>query len=702
MEMQVFGRRFLWKNILWYTPAALAAIALFTSIPIYLSQLGQLTPIEQIQISFTSPNYQPDGSFEYWLDLANMVIQLISSISCIGLAVLISRQRPNDRMAQVVFVFLILFGTFLSGPLQTLSQSNSTLFPIVARAEAILFTGWAVLFYIFPDGQFFPAWTRRFAVAFLPWCLITLVFRDFFSPLAKPEAWQIFVIFVWYMIWPMTSLASQFLRYRRHSSRLERQQTKWVIFGFLLFVAAMFAMYFFIQVLAVFPADQALAASLSFLSRSFGLAWYLLVSLVPLTMGVAVLRYHLWDIDFIINRTLVYGALTALVLGTYILIVGGINVLFNSGGNFLLSLLATGLVIVIVLPLRDRLQRTVNRMMYGERDDPYAVLSRLGQQLKETFIPESVLPNIVETIAQTLKLPYVAISLKQGTEYKIEAEFGLNPGKSKIGTKMEVFPLVYQSEIIGELILAPRSQSETFTPAEKKLLAGVADQAALAAYTVRLMSDLKESRQRLITAREEERRHLRRELHDGLGSILASLSFNLDAAYNLLGQNPAATGSLLKELKGQTQAAINDVRRLAYDLRPPVLDELGLAASLQAYVKGLNCPPDLRIKFEIPDPLPALPAAVEAATYRISIEAINNAVRHSGACNCVVAIAPGAIKRLEVEITDDGNGLPTPWHTGVGILAMRERAAELGGTFMIESNPGHGTQIAVTLPLSRG
>jgi signal transduction histidine kinase len=212
---------------------------------------------------------------------------------------------------------------------------------------------------------------------------------------------------------------------------------------------------------------------------------------------------------------------------------------------------------------------------------------------------------------------------------------------------------------------------------------------------------LRISRQKLIAAREEERRHLRRELHDGLGSVLASLSFNLDAACNLLGQDSAASGSLLKELKVQTQDAIKDVRRLAYDLRPPVLDELGLGASLQAYVKGLNCPADLQINFEIPDPLPALPAAVEAATYRISIEAINNVVRHSEACNCVVALFIRDSQHLVVEIKDDGQGLAAPWHAGVGILAMRERAAELGGAIKIESNPGHGTVVGVTLPIFR-
>jgi signal transduction histidine kinase len=339
--------------------------------------------------------------------------------------------------------------------------------------------------------------------------------------------------------------------------------------------------------------------------------------------------------------------------------------------------------------------------MYGERDDPYAVLVRLGQQLKESLASESVLPTIVETVAHALKLPFVAIALKQNEEYQIAAEFGLNPTKVNGRNKNEILPLVYQSELIGELILAPRTQEEAFIPAEKQLLAGIADQAALAAYTVRLMSDLKVSRQRLVNAREEERRQLRRELHDGLGSVLASLSFNLDAASNLLDRDPAVTGMLLKELKIQTQAAIKDVRRLAYNLRPPVLDELGLAASLREFIQKLNCPPDLHIEFNLPETLPVLPAAVEVAAYRISVEGINNIVNHSQARNGVISISILDSRSLAVEIKDDGRGLPKGWHAGVGVSAMRERTAELGGAFMIESYPDHGTCVGVMLPLSK-
>src|SRR5207247_5901746 len=228
----------------------------------------------------------------------------------------------------------------------------------------------------------------------------------------------------------------------------------------------------------------------------------------PLSFGFAMLRYRLWDIDIIINRTLVYGALTAVVVGVYVLVVGTLGTLLHTFGDFPISLLATGLVAVLFQPLRARLQRGVNRLMYGERDDPYAVLSRLASRLQATLAPESVFPTIVETVAQALKLPYAAIALKQDDEFITAASYGLSQDNPFI------LPLVYHTEPIGELLLAPRAPGEAFTAADRRLLEDIAHQAGAAAHAVRLPADLQRSREHLVTAREEERRRLRRDLHD--------------------------------------------------------------------------------------------------------------------------------------------------------------------------------------------
>jgi signal transduction histidine kinase len=337
------------------------------------------------------------------------------------------------------------------------------------------------------------------------------------------------------------------------------------------------------------------------------------------------------------------------------------------------------------------LQRSVNRLMYGERDDPYTVLSRLSQQLKMTLAPTAVLPSIAEAIALTLKLPYVALALKQGNRLEIAAAYGL-----PAGDPMRL-PLVYQAETVGQLVVAPRTPGESFTPAERQLLEDIALQAGVAAHAVRLTADLQRARERLVTAREEERRRLRRDLHDGLGPQLASMTLTVAAARELLRQDGDAADVLLQELAGHTQAAIADIRRLVYALRPPALDDLGLAPALREQAAQYS-QSGLQIRIDAPDRLPPLPAAVEVAAYRIVLEALTNVVRHAHARTCTISITLTPGDALDVEIRDDGLGLPVGGRAGVGLTSMRERAAELGGICVIESAPGGGTRVHTRLP----
>jgi signal transduction histidine kinase len=332
--------------------------------------------------------------------------------------------------------------------------------------------------------------------------------------------------------------------------------------------------------------------------------------------------------------------------------------------------------------------------MYGERDDPYAVLSQLGQRLETTFAPEAVLPTIVETIAQTLKLPYAAITLKQDAEFKTVAAYGLATPNPLI------LPLTYQSKTIGQLILAPRAHGEDFSSSDRHLLANLARQAGIAAHAIRLTADLQRSRERLVTAREEERRRIRRDLHDGLGPTLASLTLKIDAAHNLLATNPATVDALLTELKAQTQSAIADIRRLVYELRPPALDELGLVAAISEQAAQYNLANGMHVSVTAPaNPLPPLSAAVEVAAYRIALEAMTNAARHAHARHCEIQIA--LHDALCLEISDDGIGI-TPKHPiGVGLTSMTERAAELGGTCVIEPGTSGGTHVMARLPLNQ-
>ena len=481
---------------------------------------------------------------------------------------------------------------------------------------------------------------------------------------------------------------------------VERQQIKWITYVAAVAACASILRYMVFEAIDVTWLE--IAAYALVLVGILG---------VPAAVGMAILRYRLYDIDVLINRTLVYGTLTASVVAFYVLVVGALGTLFREGSSLAVSLVAAGVVAVLFAALRERLQRTVNRLMYGERDDPYVVLSRLGRRLEATIAPKAALETIVETIAQALKVPYVAIDLKQdGDEFTTAAEHGTPKGEPL------VLPLVYQRETVGQLLVAPRAPGETFSAADMRLLEDLARQVEVAVHAVRLTADLQRSRERLVTTREEERRRLRRDLHDGLGPTLGYLTLGLDTTRRLFSQDPKSAERLLLELKAKTQEAISDVRRLVYDLRPPALDDLGLVPAIrqQAANHGLlagDLPNDstvtvsskngLVFKVEATEGLPPLPAAVEVACYRIAQEAIANASRHSGARSCHVGLSVDDYEHvLELEVADDGVGMPEGRQAGVGMSSMRERAEELGGTLSVEALPQGGTRVLARLPLS--
>jgi signal transduction histidine kinase len=284
-------------------------------------------------------------------------------------------------------------------------------------------------------------------------------------------------------------------------------------------------------------------------------------------------------------------------------------------------------------------------------------------------------------------------------------------------------PLIHQSETVGELILAPRARGESFSPADRRLVEDLARQAGVAVRAVRLTADLRRltgelqrSREQLVTSREEERRRLRRDLHDGLGPTLAALMLKVGSARALFNRDPAAADALLVRLESDIEAVIAEIRRLVYNLRPPTLDDLGLVGALRdlatRYCAGrgdeaaaatslaASPPQALRISLAAPDPLPPLPAAVEVAAYRIAQEGLTNVARHAHAGTCSIRLGLTApADALELEIVDDGVGLPAERQSGVGLLSMHERARELGGMCLVEVRPGGGTRVLARLPL---
>jgi signal transduction histidine kinase len=280
---------------------------------------------------------------------------------------------------------------------------------------------------------------------------------------------------------------------------------------------------------------------------------------------------------------------------------------------------------------------------------------------------------------------------REGTS-EIAAERG-RPGREP----QYIVPLAYQGTEIGELIAEPAPQS-ALSPTDRHLLDDLARQAGAAVHSVRLMSDLQRSRERLIVAREEERLRLRRDLHDGLGPTLAALVFKIGLIRDNVQQDPEQTDRLLQELGSETRGAIDDIRSLVYALRPPALDELGLVGALREQSALLSESAGFEITVESAD-LPELPPAVEVAAYRIVTEALTNAVRHARASCCTVQLQLG--DELSLRVSDDGVGFALGTRKGIGLRSMRERAAELGGSFEIEHQRDGGTRVLVGLPVPR-
>ncbi|GAA1060711.1 sensor histidine kinase [Agromyces bracchium] len=414
------------------------------------------------------------------------------------------------------------------------------------------------------------------------------------------------------------------------------------------------------------------------------------LAVVLVAVTIAIVKYRLYDIDLVINRTLVYGALTLGAIAVYGAVVLAVGSVAPGSADWRVSVLVVLVVAIAAYPLREWLQRVVNRLMYGDRDDPARAMSRLARQVSDTAVAEELLPAVAAGVGEALRVPYVAV-VPVGSARPIAAYGTRTPDPQE-------FELVHQGESIGTLEVGRRSRGEAFSAADRRVLEDLARQVAGTVRAVQLAEDLQASREQLVLAREEERRRLRRDIHDGVGSALAALALQ---AGNLRRSLPADTvdGSDTEErvvrLEGGIRDAVLDIRRIVDDLRPPALDDLGLAGAVRERADSLlpgRTTLDVRTRGAV------LPAALEVAAYRIATEAMTNAARHSGASSVAVRVvaADGA---LRVEVADDGDGMADATAGGMGLKSMGERARELGGSCEVAPRPGGGTIVRAALPI---
>jgi len=357
-----------------------------------------------------------------------------------------------------------------------------------------------------------------------------------------------------------------------------------------------------------------------------------------------------------------------------------------------LGIVAVAILALLIASGRERLQFWVDRALYGDRTDPYAVVRRVGRRLDAATGPLDALRQLADELRTALRLPFVAVraSDPRGGEIAV--------GRPVAGT-VEL-PVVVLGEQVAVLEVGLRHRGARLTDDEQALLSDVGRRAGALVQAAVLLADLQQSRGRIVMAREEERRRLRRDLHDGIGPELAGMALQLDSLTGRLDGDPELA-ERVRRLRDRMRGTVVEVRRVVDELRPPALDELGLVGALRehlgVYALAAGGPGSGPVRMEVPEALPQLPAATEVAAYRIVAEAVNNAVRHGGARDCVVRLSASATF-LTAEVADDGSGIADDAQPGVGLQSMRERAAELGGAFDITTTRG-GTTVRAALPL---
>lgn len=679
-----------WPAALWLLAAVIVSIVSAKTIPAGIRQQVALSDIpasdrDEMRRSLADLHLSP--RFLAWYQV--VAFSAISTLVNLTVGWLLIRRAPRTGFAcYLAFVLLALVNAVYPPSINDLLPGQPIAQAITRLTTVVAIGGFFTLPFVFPDGRFVPRWTLCFGIYNYAG---VVAFAFFPSLLPEGRIWRLFDAAMSILTVLAIVYAVRY-RYVRIATPAQRRQTRWVIFGLLIGVPCFFLGDALMRNISASP--RGVACLIGFLTVMP------IVTIVPtLTVGIAILRDNLFDIDIVLSRTLVWLAMTAAVTGAYVGVVLGVGRVIDSRRSLLLSLLATGLVAVGFQPLRLRVQRLIDHVLFGERDNPYAVLTRLGHQIEESLSPADLLPAIVRSTAEMLRLPYAALFLERADGPVLVASAG-----AAVPAALRL-PLTYQGQAIGTLEVAPRTPGELFGRADRRLLEDLARQIGVAARTVSLATDLQQSRERIVTSREEERRRLRRDLHDGLGAQLAALIMQAGAARTQLRSDPEAADRELAELREELRAAVAEVRRLVQGLRPPALDELGLVGALRTRLARFDRggteadAPALEVSIEAEEPLPLLSAAAEVAAYRIVEEAVTNVIKHARATRVTVAIRMEG-GTLALSVADDGVGLaPAGDAAGMGLQSMRERATELGGSCAVARGAdGRGTVVRVALP----
>ena len=419
---------------------------------------------------------------------------------------------------------------------------------------------------------------------------------------------------------------------------------------------------------------------------------HLLSLALPVGIAVAVVRWRLYGIELLVDRTLAGAVLVGGAAVVYAAVVGWAGAVLGSRGA-VPGFLGAVAVALVFAPARRRVEARVDRLLHGRRADPYALLTDVATSLQGSRSPRAALQQVTREVREALRLPAV--------ELRVDLPDG-GAVVERAGDLDRALPyelaLRWHGEPLGVLAVASRPGEDDLEPRDRRLLDHLAGQLAAVAYALRLTADLDAGRRALVAGVAEERRRLRRDLHDGLGPQLAAVALGVSTAERALARADVdRAAALLLAARGQLENGVAEVRRLVHGLRPPSLDDLGLVDALRT--TGPAASGQLAVSFAVDGELGDLPAAVEVAAYRIVQEALTNVVRHAGvhAAEVRFRVVDGA---LELAVADAGRGIPAQRTAGVGTASMRERAEELGGSCAVSSTPQGGTVVQGRLPFA--
>jgi signal transduction histidine kinase len=411
----------------------------------------------------------------------------------------------------------------------------------------------------------------------------------------------------------------------------------------------------------------------------------------PAALLVAVLGQRLWGVRLAVSRTLVWSMLTALLIGAYVLLVGLSSLLVPGVDDNVQRVAVTALVAAAIGPLRRFVQRRVDHLIHGEAREPMRMVGRIGRGIDASGTPTELLVGVLDDLVTSLRLNGATIDVNEHGGAGHRATTGDVSGDDEL-----VLPLVLDEQLVGALTVWPRP-GERLDGQTERALAALVPTVAVAAKLASTAEALSHSRARIAGARDEERRALRRELHDGLGPALAGVTYGLMAARNLMTTDPAAAGALLDQMVAELDARIEDVRTLARELVPPVLLEEGLPAALGELAERHRLG-GLDVELAIGELPTELPPTLTTALYGIAVEAVRNVVRHADARACRVELRRGGDGSLVLTVTDDGVGIPHGVESGVGLQSMRERADAIGATLTVAPADGRGTRVELRTP----